>query len=199
MEHWAAVYYAFCPRLEESAGDYLKSQRKIAEKILKQAFIDKFGVEFTWENVTKGIYGKPCWNEKGTIHFNISNTDGLVVCAAADVETGVDAEKIKEIRIPVVKRCCVTGEIDYIKENRERFFRIWTLKESYIKMIGEGLHFPLKEVSFSVKGKNALGQEEIVCSQSGYFAQRTVEDYWISLCTREQADVQWQEIREKTD
>lgn len=194
MEHWAAIYYTFCPRLEETAGNYLKFQRKIADRMLKYVFLDKFGVEYTQENVKKGVYGKPCWNGNGTIYFNVSNTDGLVVCAVSDVEIGVDTEKIKEMRFPVMKRCCVAEEINYIKENRESFFRIWTLKESYIKMIGEGLHFPLKKVSFSIMEKGDLIQEEIVCNQSGFFSQRKVSDYWISLCTEKRAAVKWQEI-----
>lgn len=37
-------------------------------------------------------------------------------------------------------------------ENRtweERFFEIWTLKESYCKAIGLGLAFPMREIAFT--------------------------------------------------
>ena len=32
---------------------------------------------------------------------------------------------------------------------RERFFRLWTLKESFVKATGQGLAFPLKDITFS--------------------------------------------------
>ncbi|MFP3154451.1 4'-phosphopantetheinyl transferase superfamily protein [Lachnospiraceae bacterium ZAX-1] len=66
----------------------------------------------------------------------------------------------------------------------ESFFRIWTLKESYIKMIGSGMGFPLCEVNFTLEEGN------IKCNQAGYFVQSNLkDDYILSICTKENAAI----------
>ncbi|MCI9137038.1 MAG: 4'-phosphopantetheinyl transferase superfamily protein [Lachnospiraceae bacterium] len=206
MKHQVVVYYAFCPNFFESKKIYRKHQRELEDKILSYDFINRFNIQFEKNNVGKGEYGKPYWKGKENIHFNVSNTDGLVVCACSDCEVGVDAEKAREIREPVLKRCCNSEEISYIFQERDtlysalageedsvqnRFLQIWTLKESYIKMTGKGMHFPLQDVTFSIERENEV---QIKSSQPGYFVQERRGDYWISLCAEEEAEVVWREI-----
>lgn len=116
MKHQVIVYYTFCPRICEGPGIYLEYQRNIADKILNHDFIKRFGIEFNRENVEKGKHGKPYWKGKEEIQFNVSNTNGLVVCALSDTQIGVDAEGIRKIRLPVIRRCCAPEEAAYITE-----------------------------------------------------------------------------------
>lgn len=217
MKHQVIIYYTFCPRTCEGPGIYLKYQRKLADKMLNRGFINIFNTEFTRDNVGKGKYGKPYWKGKEAIQFNVSNTSGLVVCALSDTEIGVDAEKMRNIRMAVIRRCCAPEEIAYITEGglcseeerndsgkgnlhlnggeeillRERFLQLWTLKESYIKMTGEGMRFPMKEAVFSIEEQD--GGFRITCSQSGFFVQKRIKEYWISLCAKEEVEVIWRE------
>ena len=239
MMHQAVVYYTFCSRTLESPGIYLQYQRKLADKMLNHGFIKCFNIEFDRNNVAKGKYGKPYWRGDEEIQFNVSNTRGLVVCALSDTEIGVDAEGLRAIRMPVIRRCCAPEEMAYLTEGNfnlaekefnltgeefdlkeknfnlteenyskrgslkserdgekmlfTRFFQIWTLKESYIKMTGEGMRFPMKDAVFSIEEKE--GTAEIICNQPGFFAQRRIKDYWISLCAREEVKVSWQELK----
>lgn len=240
----------------------MQFQRKIADKILTYGFKKQFDIEFNRDKVIKGKNGKPYWKGEGNVWFNVSNTDGLVVCAIAGCgkkaakeepvvqgkggslgyEIGIDAEKPRNVRMSLLRRCCSPKEIWYIlgeeysiggkevcfgeagadgsgeeicsgaekrsrlkKETREeigniqvqdRFARIWTLKESYIKMTGEGMSFPLKDAAFSI-GKKVNGEFNISCIQPGFFAQRKIEDYWIAVCSgdKEEREIVWRELK----
>ncbi|MFQ9702537.1 MAG: 4'-phosphopantetheinyl transferase family protein [Enterocloster clostridioformis] len=72
---------------------------------------------------------------------------GLVVCAVADRALGVDTERIRPFKEGLMRRVCSESERGFVLEGRseaarqERFFRLWTLKESFVKAIGRGLAF----------------------------------------------------------
>ena len=79
---------------------------------------------------------------------------------------------------------------------QERFVQLWTLKESYLKMTGEGMYFPIRDVVFSIE-QSAQGTE-ITCNQPGIFVQNHFGEYWISLCMQKNASVLWQELSFET-
>lgn len=197
MEYKATVYYAFCPRGNRDPGGYLAYQRELASHILKHGFQECQGIEFHKENIRKGLHGKPYWAGQGEVCFNTTNTDGFVACGVSNCEIGVDAEKKREVRMAAVHRCCSMEEISYIMDGGgqpewERFTQIWTLKESCLKMTGDGLNAPLKEVSFSfIEGD---GEASVQCSQPGFFAQKRIGEYWVSVCTERRAEVSWREV-----
>jgi len=90
------------------------------------------------------------------LFFNLSHTDGLAVCVAGRIRTlGVDVENMSRKVSPqeLAKRFFAHGEYEYLRtmppgSQREAFFRIWTLKEAYIKASGEGLTIPLDSFHF---------------------------------------------------
>lgn len=86
--------------------------------------------------------GKP-YAENLNIHFNISHSDDVVICAVSDEPVGVDIEKIREIDLKVAHRVFNSKECDYVFEDKdktyERFFEIWTRREAYAKLSGDGI------------------------------------------------------------
>jgi 4'-phosphopantetheinyl transferase len=80
---------------------------------------------------------------KGDFDFNISHSEGLVVCAfGSNLKIGIDVECIKEIDIGELKSVLTPGELALIDENEnpvKRFFRTWTMKECILKLKGENM------------------------------------------------------------
>ncbi len=110
----------------------------------------------TWE------HGKPYVKEAPEFYFSLTHTQGLCAVAYGDRPCGLDCEKIRyrEKDQKVAKRCFAPSEYAYIygdidqsidpsvdpataERIAERFFRIWTMKESYLKYNGRGITVPL--------------------------------------------------------
>ena len=91
-----------------------------------------------------------------SLHFNLSNTYGLVACAVGSYpRVGVDVENTTRSTdaIEIADRFFSPLEVEALHalprdRQRERFFSYWTLKESYIKARGLGLAIPLGQFSF---------------------------------------------------
>lgn len=102
-------------------------------------------------------YGKPVIDNCPEWHFNLSHSGDWVVAAIDDKEIGVDVEKRGTYPRDIAQRFFAEQENQYLSTRHqadfdEGFIRIWTLKESYIKALGQGLSIPLD--SFSVVDEN---------------------------------------------
>ena len=197
MSHQVNVYYMYCPRELCSKENYHNYQRKLADKMLNHGLKSMFGVDGVGKIIEKGRNGKPYLKGQEQYQYNISNTDGIVVCALSDICVGVDAEQRKPFRTGILRKCASSAETAYILESEEqkqqsdRFFQLWTLKESYIKMTGEGMRIPLQEVEFVFQEDEVSKQKKIECNREGKFYQKRQGEYWMALCTREEVEVQW--------
>lgn len=70
------------------------------------------------------------------IHFSLSHTDGLTVCAVSDKNVGVDTEKIRPVKNGerIIKRFLGRCEKNLTDE---AFLCMWTQFESKVKLFGE--------------------------------------------------------------
>jgi 4'-phosphopantetheinyl transferase len=93
-------------------------------------------------------HGKPSADLPGKTQFSISHSHSWVVCALDEGAVGVDIEYIHDHDLDIAKRFFHPREYSEMlylpqAQRKERFFALWTLKESYIKAIGKGLSCPL--------------------------------------------------------
>lgn len=100
-------------------------------------------------------FGKPLLLNLTDIHYNISHSGDWVVCAVDDAPIGIDVEVIQPIELDIIAHeffSKVEYDMLMLQDNHEKFtffYKLWTLKESYIKAEGSGLSIPLN--SFTVR------------------------------------------------
>jgi 4'-phosphopantetheinyl transferase len=118
--------------------------------LLAQLYIRKYFTEllnttnFLIERTEKGRpYLSPPQLFNGD--FNFSHSSDKILCGiSTHGKIGVDIEKKHLIDLSITKYCFTREEVLYYKDLRfeERlsfFFKIWTLKEAFVKTTGEGI------------------------------------------------------------
>ena len=106
--------------------------------------------------IFSGEHGKPYFSDRRDVFFNLSHSGDVALCALSDREIGCDVEKIRRPPLRVADKYFSEEEREYVlsaetdDERRERFFRVWTLKESVLKASGDG--FTVSASSFSALG-----------------------------------------------
>ncbi|MSO56499.1 MAG: 4'-phosphopantetheinyl transferase superfamily protein [Acidobacteria bacterium] len=96
--------------------------------------------------------------------FNLSHTHGLVACAVArGVDVGLDVESTDRVvgERAIARQYFTTEEEALIaacaeRDRQTRFTELWTLKEAYIKAVGQGLAHPLDAFGFAFEGAGDL-------------------------------------------
>jgi 4'-phosphopantetheinyl transferase len=129
-------------------------------RALARTMLSRFGHRppQDWPIVIDG-HGRPELEagEAGTLdlRFNLSHTDGLVVCAVTvGREVGTDVENVRRsVTHHVPERFFSPREVADLRalpveQQQLVFFDYWTLKESYIKARGLGLALPLGQFTF---------------------------------------------------
>lgn len=133
-----------------------------------------------------GAAGKP---EVDGIFFNLSHSGNIVICGTAEKEVGCDVEKIVEAPEGVAERFFHPSETAYVntcvgEERDHRFFQIWTMKESYIKMTGEGMNLAFDRFEvLSDSGKVRRDGKLLSCRIMEY----EIPGYKVSVCTEEES------------
>ena len=93
--------------------------------------------------------GKPYLPDYPNIHFNISHCSQGCICAISDLPVGIDIQDVRPFSLPIAKRGCSDAELQLLKLSTDpasEFTRIWTMKESYLKMTGPGIAVDLRTV-----------------------------------------------------
>jgi phosphopantetheinyl transferase len=89
------------------------------------------------------------------LHFSLSHTRGLAACAVGRPHAlGIDAEAWRApAPIELAARYFAPAEARLVAAPAERpstFYRLWTLKEAYLKATGHGLAAPLDSFALSL-------------------------------------------------
>jgi len=133
-----------------------KIRTLIGEILLRTIIFEELSIinkDITFE---KNEYEKPYLKGHPKFNFNISHSADYVVCVIDDKPIGIDIEEVKHIEYKdIASNFFAVSEFNYIVNNNlniqlSEFYKIWTLKESYVKCCGQGLSIPLKSFSVDV-------------------------------------------------
>lgn len=86
--------------------------------------------------------GKPFFPQRKDLHFNLSHSGPLALCALDSAPVGVDIQIVKRLRPGLPERVCSPEELAWLGGQTElwpAFTLLWTLKEARAKESGQGL------------------------------------------------------------
>lgn len=168
-----------------------KKRSLIAELLLRYSLKIRFDISQSEIQFIKNSFGKPMIKNSEQIHFNLSHSGDWVVCGVNyDYTVGIDVEIIKENNLDIAKTFFTNQEYNYIlkqpkKKMNEYFYKIWTLKESYVKAEGKGLNIPLNSFSFHILPREIQMYEGNKLSKKYCFQMFYLDDFHIvSVCSK---------------
>lgn len=133
-----------------------KLRALISEILLRTILVKDFGISDTNVKVGENKYGKPYIEGYKDCNFNISHSGDFVVCAIDSKPIGVDIEQIVDTDYKsIIEVFFQEDDVNFIlngdaNQQINRFYEIWTLKESYTKAEGMGLSIPLNSFGFKI-------------------------------------------------
>ncbi len=151
----ASVYDQLLCLFDKDLQQYLSKKRNKnvqARSILAYAMLHKAGIHL-WNSsaplsVHFGAHGKPSLPAAPHWHIGVSHSGDYIAVVLSPKPIGIDIEHIGSKQyMPIAQRFFATQEVDYlqslpIEKQREIFYQLWTLKESYVKALGKGLKLP---------------------------------------------------------
>ena len=166
-------------KIERNSKLHKEAFSLLEEKLIEEFHFKKEDLKYKY-----GVQGKP-YLEKSPLNFSISHCNDIVVCAVNKMEIGIDIEDIKIANKYAIKKSLTEvekGNMELSNIKDEYFFRIWSLKEAFIKCLGEGLSYGMKNVEFNISNK----YENIICNVRGFkFKQEKIsinnKEYIISV------------------
>ncbi|NLB62180.1 MAG: 4'-phosphopantetheinyl transferase superfamily protein, partial [Clostridiales bacterium] len=141
-------------------------------------------VEYAYNNL-----GKPCIIDE-SFYFSLAHSGNIAMCAVSDCDVGLDVETKKEVKLALSKKVFSDFELQNfnLAENKADFLiKTWTAKEAYLKLTGQGLRYPMNNVSvdgsliFDTENKPLAFITIQKLSNNSNFAVATYKDHKIEL------------------
>lgn len=165
-----------------------KRRSLAAERLLMKACAD-FGIDYGSARFCVSESGKPGFADI-PVFFNLSHSVNRAMCVMSDCQAGCDVEQIHSVNADIALRFYHPDEAALLdscgtaEEREQLFFRLWTLKESFVKCIGTGFDMPFGSFcvfkageEWNVRGQNIKGNY--------YFSEFSNDDeYCYSWCIR---------------
>lgn len=207
-------YYGQMPPQRKNKVDKCRidmdKKRSLGVGILINEFMREHNLSTEQSAYKVGKNGKPYFDG---FCFNASHSGKYAVCVFADNEVGCDIEQLNGKDLRIAQRFYSENEQKYVfdrdfqKLSNERFVRIWTLRESYLKYLGTGLtkplssfglenlsvcdnnklEFPAEKCVMTIDCESTKKSRAVIVDNDApadcYFYEYRIADAYISICT----------------
>ena len=185
-------------RVERVRNNITKAELLAAELVRDYALKEVFGIEHA--EIEIGELGKPMLKGENEKFFNISHSGRIVACTVSDVECGLDIECFDHPHdmMNVAGRFFSTAEQSVIMMSPnpiEAFCRLWTIRESYVKMRGTGFSMGLKALKCGFRRGKAFMFVNEIYQQDAHFEEfKNIYRYRACICTKGEVEHEVEKI-----
>ncbi|USK44101.1 4'-phosphopantetheinyl transferase family protein [Cytobacillus oceanisediminis] len=181
----------FALRIDESFPENIllpkahKKRTSMGKLLLNYVLKEYYQLPSNMLSFKKGIYGKPFLQDYN-IHFNISHSGNMVICAVDYHEIGIDVERVAPRKLDTLISLFSDNEQKYLKEMSSKdqlngFYKIWTRKESYIKALGVSLNKDILKSIDTIDDKNSAFDLKGL----SFKTFKLYGEYIISICSKQ--------------
>ncbi len=155
----------------------------IARRAILRLVISRYtGNEPRSHRFQRGKHGKPFLcnpQNRAGIQFNLSfSGHHLLIAVTARQPVGVDIERAQTHidHLDIARLYFPEEEYEYIRQQpppqqTAAFYRIWTMKEAYVKALGQGMSLDLKKFTvLNADRKNTCPEIREIPTEQGYYA-----------------------------
>lgn len=127
--------------------------------------------------------GKPYLKNTREWFFNLSHSGTKVLCVLAREPVGCDIEKTEKAPLELVQGVLSRQEQNQLvclegDTQRDYFYKLWTGKESYLKLTGEGLSHRLNDITIFVPFRRQMIENKWV----NFYDISCGEGYQATVC-----------------
>ena len=168
--------------------------RRAAYRLLALAAREVWGLE-ALPTVARLEGGKPVFAARQDMHFSISHSGSLAVCALDGAPVGVDVQTVRAGSPRLLRRVCAPEERSWLaarKDSPQAFTLLWTLKESLCKQTGRGLVGPIA----GIRPPLPTGEERVLYRDGLYCSLYREQGWSMAVCGRTpwRGEIRWRNM-----
>lgn len=140
-----------------------KAEKGDPYALLAALLAEERGIE-ALPTVARTERGKPYFPDWPHLHFSVSRSGDLSLCALGTEPVGADIERVRARSAGLPRYALGKGEYEWFRSRGSRwedFYTLWTLKEAKVKCTGAGIfQIPAREVAVPLIGPGGTAKRE---------------------------------------
>ena len=157
--------------------------------LLRYSFLMEGYTKEQWSGVKIqcGASGKPKLVQYPEFCYSLSHSGKWAICGVHSKELGVDIQEMRPWNMRLAKRFFAGEEYERLiqaqnTQRQQMFYKMWTAKESYAKLTGEGIGKGINQYLTSVSFDKVMDTD---CHAEAAIETYSFSNYMVCVCARE--------------